>query len=68
MGWDDSIFPTSMKEGVVSGLIGGIDRVGGVSDQPREEVRLVKSSISEVRLAMGKTRRIEQGERKQEIL
>jgi hypothetical protein len=37
-GWDERIFPTSMKEGFGSGIFIGIFRVGGVSDHPRAAV------------------------------
>jgi hypothetical protein len=51
-GWDNSIFPTSMKDGGVSGIEGGRVKVGGVSNQPKEAAWLVRSSISELKLSI----------------
>jgi hypothetical protein len=56
-GWDDRIFPTSMKDGGVSWIEGGRVKVGGVSSQPKEAAWLVRSSISELRLSIERSKR-----------
>jgi hypothetical protein len=51
-GWDERIFPTSMKEGGVSMVVEGRIKIGDVSDQPRAEVWLVKTSILALRFSI----------------